>query len=84
MKITAKFKINRAGFRNQVLKDNGDAGIRDALEAATKSVAPAGTQVETSYAKDRFRVRIVDTTDGAADRESKSGALSQALNRLRL
>ena len=84
MRIKAKFVLNRSGFRNQVLKDFGDAGIVDAILPAVRAVAPSGTIVETSVSKSRVRVRIVDETPDAADRESKNGELSRALNRLKI
>ena len=82
MQIKGKFVLNRTGFRNQILKDFGNAGVVDAILPAVKAVAPAGTTVETSVAKSRVRIRIVDDRPDAADLESKSGALSKALNRL--
>lgn len=81
MIIKAKFVINRGGFRHQVLRDNG-AGIVDAIEPHVKAVAPTGTTVKVTRSKSRVRIRIVDESPDAADREAKSGALSQALNRL--
>lgn len=84
MKITTKFVLNRKGFRDQVLKDNGDAGVLSAIEPAVKAVAPTGTRVETSYGPSRLRVRIVDDSPDAAHNEAKYGALSQALNRIHL
>lgn len=82
MIIKGKFVLNRSGFRNQVLKDFGDAGIVDAIRPAVESVAPPGTTVEVTRAPSRVRVRIVDEALDAADRESKSGELSRALNAL--
>ena len=82
MNITTKFVLNRAAFRNQVLKDNGDAKIVDAIMPHVQAIAPAGTTVEVSDGPSRVRIRIVDETAGAADRESKKGDLSRALNRL--
>lgn len=84
MQIKGKFVLNRTGFRNQILKDFGDAGVVDAILPAVKAVAPAGTTVETSISKSRVRIRIVDESADGADRESKTGALSKALNRLHL
>lgn len=82
MIIKGKFVLNRTGFRDQVLKDNGDAKVVEKILPAVKAVAPAGTHVETSYAASRVRIRIVDDSADARDRESKKGALAQALNRL--
>lgn len=82
MQIKTKFVLDRVGFRNQVLKDFDDAGFVKAVLPAVQAVAPAGTRVETSTSKSRVRIRIVDDRPSAGDRESKSGALSQALNAL--
>ena len=87
MKITAKFVINRRGFRDQVLLDNGAAEIVDTIKPSVAAAAPPGTTVEVSRsygAEGRVRIRIVDEADDAADRESKDGALSKALNRLKV
>ena len=84
MQIKAKFVLNRTAFRNQVLKDKGDAGIVEAIMPAVKAVAPAGTTVEVSEGPSRVRIRIVDETPDAADRESKNGELSRALNGLKI
>lgn len=82
MRIVTKFALNRSGFRDQILKDNGDAKVVEKILPAVKSVAPIGTSVDVSYSKSRLRIRIVDDRPSAGDRESKSGALSQALNAL--
>ncbi len=82
MRIKAKFVINRAGFRNQILKDFRDAGFVKAVMPAVEAVAPPGTVVKTSVSKSRVRIRIVDEQPNASHREAQSGALSQALNRI--
>lgn len=84
MNIKTRFVLNRSVFRNQVLKDNGDAGIVAAIKPHVEAVAPAGTTVKVSYGPSRVRIRIVDETPDAADRESKNGELSRALNRLKV
>ncbi len=84
MIIKSKFVLNRAGFRNQVLKDFQDAGFVKAVMPAVEAVAPPGTTVKTSTSKSRVRIRIIDDRPGAAHREAQTGALSQALNRLHI
>lgn len=87
MRIKSKFVLNRKGFRNQVLLDNGDAKIVETIKPSVEAVAPPGTKVVVSRvtsAKGRVRIRIVDDAENAADVEAKNGALSQALNRLRV
>lgn len=81
MKINAKFKLNRKGFRHVVLKGNGIDFVKQ-VRPAVEVVAPSGTRVEESFGPTRIRIRIVDDAPNAAHREAQSGALSQALNRI--
>lgn len=84
---SVRFVLNRAAVREQLLLSTGDVRVAEALEAAAKAAAPAGTSVEVSRsygAGGRVRVRIVDNSANAADRDAKMGHLQQALNQVRL
>ena len=83
MRISTKFKLNRKGFREVVLKGNGIDFVKQ-VRPAVESAAPVGTHVEESFGPTRLRIRIVDDAPNAAHREAQSGALSQALNGLHI
>ncbi len=72
----ARFVLNRAAFRAQVLKSpEMQAHLADRLRAT----APPGTRVEPGVTTTRARARLVDDRDDATDREARTGHLTRAL-----
>jgi len=87
MGTQVRFVLNRKNVREQLLLGLGNVKIERALTAAAKSAAPPGCDVEVSRsfgAGGRVRVRIIDRSSTAADRDAKTGHLQSALNRIRL
>lgn len=73
-----KFVLNRKNFREQILM--GEA-TEQVLVAHAEAVKPSGDSiiVETDYANDRVRVRIVDDSWRGMFREAREGHLSRAI-----
>jgi len=71
--------------REALLLDSVGTGIEAHLVAKAEVAAPEGCHVETSrsYLKEgRLRVRIVDDSPDALDREAKTGHLTRALGQV--
>lgn len=86
-RTSVKVELNRKGVREQLLLGLGDVKIEQVLTRAAKSAAPVGTRVEVSRsfgAAGRIRVRIVDPSSNAVDKDMKSGHLQRALTRIRV
>lgn len=71
-----RFVLNRAGFRDQVLRS---AGTKAMLGAAISGAAPEGVEVEVDESGPRARARIYGTLSD----EASAGTLSQAIGRMR-
>jgi hypothetical protein len=81
------FVLNRSNVRELLLLGLGNIKIEEVLVTAAKEAAPAGTEVNVSRSYGpggRIRVRIVDTSSEAVDKDANTGHLQQALNRVKV
>lgn len=86
-RTVVKFVLNRKNVREQLLLSLGSPKVEELLVSAAKAAAPAGTDIEVSRTfgpSGRVRVRIIDRSTTAADRDANTGHLQSALNRIRL